>query len=51
MRALIGFNRDAGNAAAALAYAERLARITPNDRDLAGLIEALRHAAKKTDGP
>ena len=51
LRALIGFNRDAGNAAAAFAYAERLARITPNDRDLAGLIEALRHAAKKTDGP
>ena len=51
LRALIGFNRDAGNAAAALAYAEWLARITPNDRDLAGLIEALRHAAKKPDGP
>jgi Flp pilus assembly protein TadD len=51
LQALIGFSRDAGDAAAALEYAERLARITPNDRELAGLIEVLRRAAKKPDGP
>ncbi|HEX5865053.1 MAG TPA: tetratricopeptide repeat protein [Casimicrobiaceae bacterium] len=51
LRALIAFNRDRGDVAAALDYAERLARITPNERDLAGLIEALRRAAKKSDGP
>ena len=51
LRALIAFNRDAGDAAAALNYAERLARITPNDRDLAGLLKTLRRAAKKPDGP
>jgi predicted CXXCH cytochrome family protein len=51
LRALIGFNRDAGNAAAALDYAERFARISPHDRDLAGLIETLRRAANKPEGP
>jgi Flp pilus assembly protein TadD len=49
--ALISFSRDAGDPAAALQYAERLASITPNNRELAGLIEALRRAAKKPDGP
>ena len=49
--ALISFNRDAGDAAAALRYAERLATIVPGNRDLAALIETLRQAAKKPDGP
>jgi predicted CXXCH cytochrome family protein len=40
--ALISFNREGGNAGAALEYAERLARIAPRDRGLAALIEELR---------
>jgi len=40
--ALISFSREGGNAGAALEYAERLARIAPQDRGLAGLIEELR---------
>ncbi len=51
LSALISFNRDAGDAAAALRYAERLATIVPGNRDLAALIETLRQAAKKPDGP
>ena len=43
--ALVSFNRDAGDAVTALAYAERLARIEPTDRNLAGLIESLRRQA------
>jgi Flp pilus assembly protein TadD len=39
--ALIGFNRDAGNFANALHYAELLAVITPNDRNLINLIQEL----------
>ena len=39
--ALISFSRERGNAGAALEYAERLARIAPQDRGLAGLIEEL----------
>ncbi len=48
--ALISFNRDAGDAATALQYAERLAAISPSSRELADLIEALRRAAQKPDG-
>jgi predicted CXXCH cytochrome family protein len=44
--ALVSFNRDAGEFAAALAYAEQLARLIPNDRSLAGLIEDLRTRMK-----
>jgi len=40
--ALISFSRDAGDFATALDYAERLARVAPNDPDLAALIESLR---------
>ena len=40
--ALISFSRDAGDFATALDYAERLARVAPNDPNLAALIESLR---------
>ena len=41
--ALVTFNRDAGNLAAALDYAERLRQVTPDDRNLAEFIAELRH--------
>ncbi|MFX4865032.1 hypothetical protein ABTB62_19825, partial [Acinetobacter baumannii] len=41
LSALIAFNRMAGDATAALGYAERLAVITPGDPGLARLIEEL----------
>jgi len=40
--ALTTFNRDAGNLAAALDYAERLARVAPNDPGVTGLLDDLR---------
>jgi predicted CXXCH cytochrome family protein len=40
--ALISFSRDAGDFGTALDYAERLARVTPNDPDVVALIESLR---------
>jgi predicted CXXCH cytochrome family protein len=46
LMALINLNRAAGDAASALAYAERLVTITPNDRSLVALINELRHPAK-----
>ena len=49
--ALTTFSRDAGDADAALAYAERLAALTPNDRDLARLVDDLKQRAKKPDAP
>ena len=45
--ALITFSRDSGNAGAALEYAEQLARIAPQDRGLAALIEELRRQTGK----
>jgi len=45
--ALISFSRDGGDAGAALEYAEQLARIAPQDRELAALIEELRRRAGK----
>jgi len=48
--ALVSFSRDAGDFATALQYAERLAAITPDNREIAELIESLRRAAKKPDG-
>src|SRR5262245_35908122 len=39
--ALVSFHRDAGELAPALEYAERLARIAPDDRDVAGLVQTL----------
>jgi predicted CXXCH cytochrome family protein len=50
LQALMSFSRDAGDFATALAYAERLAWIVPNDRDLATLIQDLRRQAAKPKG-
>ena len=44
--ALVSFSRMAGDAEAALGYAEQLAVITPDDRSLAGLVLELRRAIK-----
>ncbi len=46
LQALVSFNRLAGDAAAALGYAEQLAIIEPDDHSLAALIHELRRAAK-----
>ena len=40
--ALISFTRDAGDFATAFDYAERLARVAPNDPNVAALVESLR---------
>lgn len=40
--AITTFYRDAGNIAAALEYAQRLAQIFPDDRRMSGLVDALR---------
>ncbi len=40
--ALISFSRDAGDFGTALAYADQLARVAPNDPDVVALIESLR---------
>jgi Flp pilus assembly protein TadD len=45
--ALVTFNRDAGDPATALEYAEQLARIAPDDRAIANLVETLRRSVKK----
>jgi Flp pilus assembly protein TadD len=42
LSALIAFNRATGDTGSALGYAERLAAITPDDRNLAALIQQLR---------
>ena len=47
LSALIAFNRTNGDLRSALAYAERLAAITPDDRNLAALIQQLRGALPK----
>ena len=49
--ALVTFNRDAGDIAAALEYAEQLARIAPGDRNLTRLLQDLRNRTKKPDAP
>ena len=49
LEALISFNRDAGDFAAALEYAERLARIAPNAPGLTAVIEGLRRQIKPPD--
>jgi Flp pilus assembly protein TadD len=40
--ALVTFNRDAGNVAAALDYAQRLAQIAPEDKGVTQLVESLK---------
>ncbi|TYO64287.1 tetratricopeptide repeat protein [Bradyrhizobium hipponense] len=47
LSALISFNRTIGDVAAALAYAEQLAAIMPDDRNLAALIGELRRQLPK----
>jgi predicted CXXCH cytochrome family protein len=44
--ALTTFNRDAGDQAAALGYAEQLARLAPGDREIADLVQSLRNSGK-----
>jgi predicted CXXCH cytochrome family protein len=46
LQALVSFSRIAGDPAAALSYAEQLAGITPEDRNLARLIDELRRTGK-----
>jgi len=46
LAALISFYRQAGNAANALDYAQRLQRLEPSDRGLAALLDALRREAR-----
>ncbi len=47
LMALLSFSRTAGDIVAALAYAERLAAIAPDDQSLAGLIQELRRQTTK----
>jgi len=49
LMAIVSYSRDAGDLVTALAYAEQLARITPTDTNLAGLVEDLRRQVKKPD--
>lgn len=42
LMALVSISRDIGDPVSALDYAQRLARIAPDDRSIAGLIDALR---------
>jgi tetratricopeptide (TPR) repeat protein len=44
--ALVTFNRDSGNIASALDYAERLAQLVPGDRQISELVDALRRQQK-----
>jgi predicted CXXCH cytochrome family protein len=45
--ALVAFSRDSGDFAAALEYAEQLARLSPNDPSVGSLIEELRRKIGK----
>jgi predicted CXXCH cytochrome family protein len=45
--ALVAFSRDSGDPVAALNYAEQLARLAPDDRGVANLIEELRRQVAK----
>ena len=47
LSALIAFARAAGNLDSALGYAEQLAAIMPDDRNLAVLVQQLRSAPRK----
>jgi Flp pilus assembly protein TadD len=49
LSALVAFSRDAGDLSSALAYAEQLARLAPDDRAVAGLLEQLRGTIAKPD--
>jgi predicted CXXCH cytochrome family protein len=45
--ALVNFNRDAGNLAAALDYAKQLARLAPSDPNIARFVDDLQRQASK----
>ena len=47
LQALATFSRDTGDVGSALEYAEQLSRISPNDRDLAHLVDELRARLKQ----
>jgi predicted Zn-dependent protease len=47
LTALATFNRDAGDPAAALSYAEQLARLAPDDIGVTQLVESLRRQVEK----
>jgi tetratricopeptide (TPR) repeat protein len=47
--ALVTFNRDAGNIAAALEYAAQLIRLAPDERGLADLVADLRRRQEKRE--
>jgi predicted CXXCH cytochrome family protein len=47
LSALLTFTRNSGDLGAALGYAERLARLTPNDSELSRLIDDLRARLKQ----
>jgi tetratricopeptide (TPR) repeat protein len=49
LQALMTLSRDAGDTAAALAYGEQLARILPNDLNLAAFINRLREQTRAPD--
>jgi predicted CXXCH cytochrome family protein len=49
LQALVAFNRDAGDIGSALNYAQRLAGVSPGDRNLAALIENLKSQTKGAD--
>lgn len=46
LQALVSFSRGAGDAAAALSYAKKLATVGPPDQDLATLIQELRRSTQ-----
>jgi hypothetical protein len=47
LSALVAFNRDAGDLVSSLEYAERLARLAPDNRNLANFVEELRRQIEK----
>jgi Flp pilus assembly protein TadD len=49
LSALVAFSRDAGDPSSALVYAEQLARLAPDDRAVASLVEQLRAMIGKPD--
>jgi Flp pilus assembly protein TadD len=48
--ALVAFNRDAGNLVSALEYAQRLAQLTPDDRQISELIDSLKRQIEPPPG-
>jgi Flp pilus assembly protein TadD len=47
LSALVAFNRDAGDLVSSLEYAERLARLAPDNHNLANFVEELRRQIEK----